>query len=192
MLRRILFFSILGLCLAGATVQARDPKVEEMAYVREIAGFLNEDAVELQVTVNHALGGNIQFRSLVESLGKLRVQTQDFHDKVERNTRAPWRTSSAYRDLTAAFENAAQAFIDKQVYLADPRAFEEFAFLMGALLQFYQEPTYQIVVPGYGNSGGYPTYPRAYYPWIPSFYSFINIRFGNIRTYPWARGIVFR
>ena len=191
MIQRILLLSILALCLARPA-QARDPKVEEMGSIQEIAHFMNEDAAELYATVSRALGGNFQFRGLVDSLDRLRLQSQDFYDKIARNTRAPWRTSSAYRDLNTTFENAAQAFVDKQVYLADPRAFEEFAFLMGALLQFYQDPTYEVVSPGYGYGGFYPTYPRMVYPWIPSFYSFVNIRFNNSRLYPWARRVIFK
>ncbi len=119
-------------------------------------------------------------------LDRMNQSAANFYDSIAKNTKSPWRTVSSYREMVNAFLEARDAFIQRPSYRLDPRAFEETAFLMGALLQFYQLPTYTVVA--------YPlqVYPLQVYPWIPTYYNFSNCRFANPRLYPWSRGVVFR
>lgn len=191
-----LFLFLLFFWMGIPTAQARDPKVEEMGAVQEIAGYLYADAAELYAAVGRASATNPALRDLLDPLGRLKEKAQEFSDKIYKNSRSPWRTSSAYRELNESFVGAQGAFTERLWYQVDPRAFEEIAFLMGALLQFFQEPVYQYTVPGYYYPGSpypiYPAYPQAYYPWLPPFTTFTNCRFLNRALYPWSQGVVIR
>jgi hypothetical protein len=188
-----LLFLIGGFFLSRDT-NARDPKVNEMPAIQEISYFLKLDAAEIYQGWKNERNKSSQIEKLGPSLETLFEKSHQFHNKIVRNSRAPWRTDSAYKELNQAFVNAQQAFIAQNLYLADPRPFEEIAFLMGALLQYYQEPIYQ-----YYPTYAYPTpfypgrvYPRVVYPWIPNYYTFSHCRFTNPRLYPWGKNVYLR
>jgi len=201
MSRKFPFILVLSCIFWAQGAQARDPKVEEMAPIQEISQYLYADTTHLYNTLAAVAAANPRMQYLLYPLQGLQEKSQDFYSKVMSNGRAPWRTTEAYRDLDRAFVNASNTFIAQQAYGVDPAAFEEVAFLLGALLQYYQEPSYQVVFPGYSYSSPgygyapypvYPAYPRVVYPWIPSYYTFANVRFLNVSRYPWSRGVVIR
>jgi len=163
--------------------QSRDPKVEEMPAIQEIAQFLYANATELSALAHDAQVGDSALTRLQGPLDNMNQRAAGFYDSIAKNARSPWRTVSSYREMVSAFLAARDAFIERPSYRLDPRAFEETAFLMGALLQFYQLPIESITL---------IAYPRQFYPWIPTYYNFSNCRFANARLYPWSRGVVFR
>ena len=202
-MRKTISILMLSSLLSYASMsEARDPKVDEMAPIFEIAGFLRDDCAEAYSRVASVSAYRPQLRRLLWSMERLSEKASAFYDSAYSNSRAPWRTVSAYRELNQAFQEASAAFGERDAYLADPSVFEEIAFLMGGLLQYYQEQVYQVTVPGYGYGYGYgnygapypvyPTYPLVVYPWIPRYYSFANIRFANVARYPWAKGVIVR
>lgn len=180
---------VLSGLLASPTAWAtRDPKSDEMPAIQEIAYYLQANAAAVESIAQAQAGSSSAVRGLLPSLEKLRERAVDFYDRALKNTKSPWRTSSSYEDLNRAFNEASQAFVARPIYSLDPRAFEEIAYLMGALLSFYAEPVYSVTV--------YPApyaavYPRVVYPWIPAYYNFSRCRFSDPNLYPWGRRVIF-
>jgi hypothetical protein len=150
-----------------------------MPAIQEIAGYLSQVSAVLPAMLQNQPASGPSFRQELELLEEFRDRAQEFYDRAMKNSKSPWRTVSSYKDLDRAFIASQGAFTDRASYLLDPRAFEEAAYLMGALLQYYTEPVYTVTVYGY--------YPRVTYGWIPSFYTFAGCRFANPRVYPWSR-----
>ncbi|MFO1462632.1 MAG: hypothetical protein U1F66_02570 [bacterium] len=167
----------------GGRALARDPKVDEMPAIQEIAYYLNANSAELLALARGQAASDYSVEKLLAPLGLLNEKAAQFYDRVVRNTKSPWRTVSSYQELGEAFVAAQDAFVARPFYRLDPRVFEETAFLMGALLQFYQAPVESVVL---------IAYPRQVYPWLPTYYSFSTCRFANRRVYPWAGGVIFR
>lgn len=180
------FLLLLGLFLPQA--EARDPRSEEIPEIQDIAFFLHNNTFQIYSVVANEGGVFSDYRETVRALDQLNRKAAAFHERALKSAGAPWRATSAYRELNQAFIDARTAFIVRPIYFLDPRAFEETAFLMGALLSFYQGPVYA----AYGGYG-YPAYvyPRNYYGWIPSYYNFATVRFANPRVYPWGARVVF-
>gem|GEM_PF-2648427 len=172
--------------------EARDPKVDEMPDIQQIAYFLQADASEIySVVANQALH-NPDLGRVLNSLENLNEKSANFYSRAIKDSSSPWRGVSSYQELNQAFEMARNAFIEQAVYVSDPRAFEEIAFLMGALLQYYYYSPYE----SYQTGGAYsyqsgPVYPRNVYSWLPSYYNFSACRFSNSRAYPWGRSVFF-
>ena len=185
-------FLFLGFCLflfsfsALSPSLARDPRKEEIPEVQEIAYFLKFNTFQIYSAVANHGGVFSDFRATVQALDRLDRKAGQFYDRTLKSSDAPWRATSAYRELNQAFLDARSAFIQQPIYFLDPRAFEETAFLMGALLQFYQEPAYI----AYPASPGY-FYPQNVYGWLPPFYNFSTVRFANARLYPWGARVIF-
>jgi hypothetical protein len=172
------------LFLSSASAEAaRDPKVDEMFAIQEIAFYLREDSVEILALVQGHSPADPQLRRMIPLLEKLNEKAQEFYERAMKNSKSPWRTVSAYQELDRAFVGASSAFLEQPVYQMDPRLLEEIAYLMGALLGFYTEPIYSITVAG--------IYPRAVYGWIPTYYNFSKCRFANPRLYPWGKRVNF-
>lgn len=182
------FLILFGLLLAGPAHATRDPKSDEMPAIQEIAYYLQANAAAVESLALEQAATNPAVRGLLPSLERLRGRAVEFYDRVLKNTKSPWRTASPYEELDRAFNEASRAFVSRPVYSLDPRAFEEIAYLMGALLSFYSEPVYSVTV---YPAGGYAVYPRVVYPWIPAYYNFSRCRFANPNLYPWGRRVVF-
>ncbi len=192
-MRKIFLILILSWFIPQTVEASRDPKTAEMATIQEIANYLRGNAAVIYQGAVSESDRNAQVEVLTTHLEQLSQKSQEFYAKVVKDSNAPWRTTSYYKELNQAFVNAQQAFTNQNLYLADPRPFEEIAFLMGALLQYYQEPVYQYsAYPYRGRSYPGVVYPRAAYPWIPNYYTFSNCRFTNSRLYPWGKGVMMR
>ena len=180
---RIAIFTLLFLFFSAPAQAARDPKVEEMPYVQEIAFYLRENVIALESLAAGAAQVDPQVKRMVPLVERLSERAQVFYEKAMKNSKSPWRSVSSYKDLDRAFAEASSAFLAQPVYRIDPRLLEEIAYLMGGLLGFYTEPVYSYTVE--------VVYPRAVYGWIPSYYNFSQCRFANPRLYPWSKRISF-
>src|SRR5262245_35759546 len=104
--------------------EARDPKVEEMPYVQEIAGFLTQVSSELHGRLQAPGAAGASLKKQLGLLEECRERANEVYDRVVKNTKSPWRTVSAYRDLDRAFGAASGAFSEQSSFFLDPRAFE--------------------------------------------------------------------
>lgn len=179
---------VLGMLVAEPAWATRDPKSDEMPAIQEIAYYLQVNAAAAESLALAQAVNDSYVKGLLPSLERLRERSDEFYDRVVKNTKSPWRTASAYEELNRAFEAASQAFVARPFYALDPRLFEEIAYLMGGLLYFYTEPVYTVTV---FHSPAYVVYPRTVYPWIPAYYNFSRCRFADPQFYPWGRRVIF-
>ena len=180
--------ALMGFSSLSSSWAARDPKSEEMPSIQEIAYYLQANVVAVESLAIAQSGSDSSVKNLLPALEKLRERAGEFYDRVLRNGKSPWRTTSSYEELSRAFDEASQVFVARPIYSMDPRAFEEIAYLMGALLYFYTEPVYSVTV---FPSPAYVVYPRVAYPWIPAYYNFSRCRFADPNLFPWGRRVIF-
>jgi len=182
---------LLVFCLSPQ-LQARDPRVDEMSPIQEIAYYLNANAGEVSAVLRAQAQADFQFRRTLDPIERLSEKAGAFYDRAMKNGKSPWRTVSAYEELNEAFVDAQVAFGEQAAYRLDPRVFEEIAYLMGALLQYYYyAPPNDDGAEGVYSYQVYAAYPLVVYPWIPSYYNFSRCRFANARAFPWGRRVNF-
>jgi len=176
-------FSLMGLShLSEVTplVYSRDPKIDEMAALHEVAYSLKLATQAAYNVLSRRAGTHPLIDSTLPQMEKLNEKAQLFYNRALSNTKAPWRTTRTYEDLNQAFVEAKEAFISRPTYSVNPPAFEEIAYQMGGLLQFYLYGPTDSYEEGIIYSYPGPGYGQVIYPWVPSFYTF-----SNCRVFPW-------
>jgi hypothetical protein len=176
----LLFIWVLSFPRTG---EARDPKLEEMGPIQEIASYLLSDTQQVYHDLSSLAGTDAQIDGVLPQLERLNKKALQFYQRLDGNEKSPWRTTRSYKELNQAFVDAREAFVQRTTYSLSPSAFEEIAYLMEGLLLYYLYP------PGEGIVYSYEVQPQVVYPWIPTFYTFSTCRrfrfFGTIL--PWRR-----
>lgn len=183
-----LFMVSLGLVL-GPFAQARDPKLDEMAQIQEIAYYLKIDTQAAYNTLANRAGTDPIIDRSLPQLQKLSEKAFAFYQRAVDSSKSPWRTTRMYEDLNQAFVDAKEAFISRSAYLVNPQAFEEIAYWMGGLLQYYLYPPVNSYEEGIVYSYPGPGYGQAVYSWVPSYYNFSGCRAFPWRASPWGRHV---
>jgi hypothetical protein len=168
--------------------QARDPKLEEIGQIQQIAYYLRIDTQVAYNAVAALAGTDPIVDQSLPLLEKLNEKAQNFYSRAMDSQKTPWRTTGPYKDLNQAFVDAKVAFIAQPTYFANPQAFEEIAYWMGGLLQYFLYPSINSYSEGavYSYTSGYAL---QVYAWVPSYYTFSQCRFFPWRISPWARRV---
>jgi hypothetical protein len=167
------------------TGETRDPRLEEMGPIQEIASYLLADTQQVYYDFSGLAGTDPLIDRILPQLERLNDKALQFYQRLDGNEKSPWRTTRSYKELNQAFVDAREVFVQRATYSLNPGAFEEIAYLMGALLQYYLYP------PDGGIVYSYQVQPQVVYTWIPTFYTFSTCRrFPFWRFSPWS-GRVF-
>jgi hypothetical protein len=193
-LRKNLFaflFSLFFFLPYSRMVEARDPKMDEMGQIQEISYYLIIDTQAAYHAVADQAGTDPIIDEALPLLEKLSGKAQNFYKRAMDSTKSPWRTARTYKELNEAFTDAKIAFIAQPTYFTNPEAFEEIAYWMGGLLQYYLYPPINSYGEGivYSYSLPNPGYAQAVYSWMPTFYTFSSCRNFPWRISPWGRRV---
>jgi hypothetical protein len=177
----LLFFWVLSFPRTG---EARDPQLEEMGPIQEVASYLVSDTQQVYYDLSRLAGTHPQIDQVLPPLKRLNEKALQFYNRVMGNEKSPWRTTRSYKELNQAFVDAKEAFVQRTTYALSPGAFEEIAYLMGGLLQYYLYP------PDAGPVYSYQSQPQVVYTWIPTFFTFSSChRFPFWRSSPWSERV---
>jgi hypothetical protein len=202
--RTIQFFIMIGgiSIFSIQPVQARDPRVDEMDRVKEIAYQLVVDSDDSYLRALGGLRRGIDDEKGIQQLFALKESAAIFYNKVNENQKSPWRTTHAFSEVNSAFSQVSFYLGQGASFPYHQIFFENIVDSVGNLRSYYVYPSEYLQYPDYNV---YPYYPGvsgfvySYSAVVPYYYRnpfcwHLNSRYYQFfpyrRFYPWGQGTI--